>query len=270
MDAALFGLIVADVVAEPIDTNDPPPAGGLKLIDSIQLTTGGSVCNVGVAMARLGLSVAACGMIGHDLFGRAILEQLTSAQINTDSIFVSDVAPTSATIVAVARGGERTFFHTRGATPLLDAPLFRKCFATFRQCAWLHIGYFGLLPGLAADLPELLAEFRQTAPGTKIALDTVNPPGDFQQLAPILPYVDVFAPSRAEAKALTGQRDPSKMVAHFRRHMPGGLIGIKLDSDGCILDDGAQRVVAPANKVRVVDTTGAGDTWFAGLLVAMR
>ena len=59
------------------------------------------------------------------------------------------------------------------------------------------------------------------------------------------------------------------MVAAFRRHMPAGLIGIKLDADGCYLDDGRRAVTVPAYKVDVVDTTGAGDTWFGGLLTAL-
>jgi sugar/nucleoside kinase (ribokinase family) len=51
--------------------------------------------------------------------------------------------------------------------------------------------------------------------------------------------------------------------------MPTGLIGIKLDSDGCYLDDGKKAVVIPACRIDVVDTTGAGDTWFGALLTAL-
>ena len=61
------------------------------------------------------------------------------------------------------------------------------------------------------------------------------------------------------------------MVAAFREHMrPGTLIGIKLDAEGCYLDDGQKSVTVPAYKIDVVDTTGAGDTWFGGLLTALR
>ena len=271
MDAAIFGLIVADVIAEPMDLRRAlPKPGGLQLVNSITLTTGGNVCNTGVAMAKMGMEVAAAGMVGTDVLGRAVVERLQQEGLNVSAVAKSEAAQTSATVVAVEPGGERCFFHTPGATPLLDADLFRKCFATFRECAYLQIGYFGLLPTLTPDLPELLAELRSGSPGTRIALDTVNPPAQRKLLVPILPQLDIFCPSRTEAEELTGEKRPAKMVAYFRQFMPRGLIGIKLDAKGCYLDDGANAVTVPAYKIRVVDTTGAGDTWFAGLLTALR
>jgi sugar/nucleoside kinase (ribokinase family) len=271
LDAAIFGLIVADLICEPMDIRNPPPPGGLHLINSISLTTGGNVCNTGIAMARLGMRVAAAGLVGADVLGQAVVDRLQESGLDTAAVFKTDRAQTSATIVAVEQG-ERSFYHTPGATPLLDADAFRRCYPIFKKCAFVQVGYFGLLPTLTPDLPKLLHELHQAAPETKIALDTVNPPAKWEQLVPILPELDLFAPSRTEGKALTGEIDPMKMIAAFRQHMtrPGALIGIKLDSDGCLLDDGRQTVLAPAAKIEVVDTTGAGDTWFGGLLTALR
>lgn len=270
MDAAIFGLIVADLIAEPMDVRHPPPPGGLNLIRSIQLTTGGNVCNTGIAMAKLGMKVAAAGMVGDDVLGKAVTERLSEAGLDTSAVFTTDRAQTSATVVAVEPGGERCFFHTPGATPLLDAEAFRRCLPIFKQCAFVQVGYFGLLPGLTDELPQVLGELRSAAPDTKIALDTVNPPAEWKRLEPILPQLDLFAPSRTEAEALTGEKTPQQMVAAFRKHMKQGLIGIKLDSDGCYLDDGHASVTVAAAKITVVDTTGAGDTWFGGLLTALR
>jgi sugar/nucleoside kinase (ribokinase family) len=269
MDAALFGLIVADIIGEPVHLRNPPPPGGLVLVRSITLTTGGNVCNTGVAMAKLGMKVAAAGLVGEDVLGVAVVDRLKHAGLDTSAVFATSSAQTSATMVAVEPGGERVFFHTAGATTLLDAAAFRKCFATFAQCKWVQVGYFGLLPALTPDLPALLQELRALAPQTKIALDTVNPTGTRETLEPILPYLDLFAPSRTEAAALTGETDPAKMVASFRKRMKTGLIGIKLDAEGCYLDDGRRAVFVPSYKIEVVDTTGAGDTWFGGMLTGL-
>ena len=269
MDATIFGLIVADVIAEPFSLRSPPKPGGLQLVNSITLTTGGNVCNTGVAMAKLGMKVSAAGLVGRDVLGTAVMQRLEEVGVSTTAVFTTDAAQTSATVVAVEPGGERCFFHTPGATTLLDAEAFRRCFPVFRQSTFVHIGYFGLLPALTPDLAKVICELRQAAPDVKVSLDTVNPPGKWGQLVPVLPHLDIFAPSRTEAEALTGGKTPAKMVAALRKHMRGGLVGIKLDAEGCYLDDGRQGVTVPAAKVSVVDTTGAGDTWFGGLLTAL-
>lgn len=270
MDAAIFGLIVADLIAEPMDLRNPPPPGGLVVTRSVTLTTGGNVCNTGVAMAKLGMHVAAAGLVGDDVLGNAVTEKLRAQGVDTSAVFPAANAQTSATVVAVEPGGERCFFHTPGATALLDADAFRRCFHVLKQCKYVQVGYFGLLPALTADLPKVLAELKALAPETRVALDTVNPTDTWARLQPILPHLDLFCPSRTEAASLTGESSPHKMVAAFRQHMrPGSLVGIKLDAEGCYLDDGHKAVTAPAYKIDVVDTTGAGDTWFGGLLTGL-
>src|SRR5690606_37652026 len=84
-------------------------------------------------------------------------------------VLTTEAAQTSATVVAVEPGGERCFCRTPGATPLLDAAALRRCFPVFARCRYIQIGYFGLLPGLTADLPAVLPELRRAAPQAKIA-----------------------------------------------------------------------------------------------------
>lgn len=269
LDAAFFGLIVADIIGQPVDLRHPPAPGGLQLLSSITLTTGGNVCNAGVAMAKLGMKAAAAGLVGQDVLGSAVVDRLRQSGLDTSAVYTTPDAQTSATFVAVEPGGERVFFHTAGATTLLNGSAFRRCIPLFSRCKWVQIGYFGLAPALMPELPAVLRELKAAAPNTKVALDTVNPPAEWALLEPILPHLDLFAPSRTEAAALTGQSDPRKMAATFRKHMPNGLIGIKLDAEGCYLDDGKQATVVPGYKIEVVDTTGAGDTWFGALLTAL-
>jgi sugar/nucleoside kinase (ribokinase family) len=269
MDAAIFGLIVADLIAEPMDLRHPPPPGGLAKLNSLQLVPGGNVCNVGMAMAKFGANVAAAGLVGDDTLGAALLDKLRVGDVDTSAVSIASGGQTSATVVAVEPGGERCFFHTPGVCATLDKKSFEACFDLFGRCRILQIGYFGLLPGLTAQLPNLLAELKKRAPQLLIALDTVNPPAERYLLEPILPHIDIFCPSRPEATILTGQTIPAKMIAEFRRWMPPGLIGIKLDSEGCLLDDGNAQTFVPSYPIKVVDTTGAGDTWFAALLVGL-
>src|SRR3954471_4883109 len=192
LDAAVFGLIVADLIAAPFDLRHPPAPGGLSIVDSIRLTTGGNVCNTGIAMAKLGMRVAAAGMVGNDVLGSAVVKSLELEGVDTSTVFQSDQAQTSATVVAVEPGGERVFYHTPGTTPLLDKEVFRKCVPLFHWCSFVQVGYFGLLPGLTAVLLELFAELRAEAPRLRLALDTVTPPGKADLLWPILPHLALF------------------------------------------------------------------------------
>ncbi len=271
MDAVIFGLIVADVIARPMDLRQPPESGGLHLIESLTLTTGGNVCNVALAMAKLGMTTGAAGVVGKDVLGRAVVDRLNDGGVDTAAVFATDRAQTSATVVAVEPSGERCFFHTPGANALLDADVFRQGFSTFEKAKWLQVGYFGLLPTLTDSLPKLLADLRRRAPRLKLAMDTVHPPADPDLLWPILRHLDLFAPSRPEAQRLTGESDPARMAAVFRKHMrPDAFLAIKLDAQGCYIEPARdQGRIVPGYKIDLIDATGAGDTWFGALLAGL-
>ena len=269
MDAAIFGLIVADLIAEPMDLRHPPAAGGLALVNSVQLTTGGNVCNTGVAMAKLGMTVAAAGLVGRDVLGSAVAERLRSAGVDTSAVFTTDQAQTSASVVAVEPTGERCFFHTPGATALLDAAAFRRCFETFTRCKFVQIGYFGLLPALTPDLPDLLRELRSAAPGTKVALDTVNPPAGSGAAG-----ADPAAPGPVRPQPHRGRRPDGRS----RPRPDGGRLPPAHEDRADRHQAGRRGLLprrrrrgreVPAAPVAVVDTTGAGDTWFGGLLTGL-
>src|SRR5258706_9557444 len=104
LDAAVFGLIVADIIAAPFALRTPPAPGGLSLVDSITLTTGGNVCNTGIAMAKLGMRAAAPGMVGNDILGWAGREKLELEWGDASTVVHSGAAPTSAPVVAAEPG----------------------------------------------------------------------------------------------------------------------------------------------------------------------
>src|SRR2546430_17349428 len=104
MDAAIFGLIVADCLAEPMDLRHPPCAGGLVALNSLTLTTGGNACNVATAMGKLGLKAAAAGVIGGGVLGRGLIEQMRRARIDKRCVFTFRAAPTTAAVVATESG----------------------------------------------------------------------------------------------------------------------------------------------------------------------
>jgi sugar/nucleoside kinase (ribokinase family) len=88
----------------------------------------------------------------------------------------------------------------------------------------------------------------------------------------LLPLLDVYVPSYAEAAHQTGKTDPEAIIDTFRQCGAAGLLGVKLGSEGALLSPRAgqyERIAQVAAPGPVVDTTGAGDCFYAGLLTGL-
>jgi hypothetical protein len=87
------------------------------------------------------------------------------------------------------------------------------------------LGYYPLLPNLIDDLPEVLAAIRKT--GCMTALDAAGDGGEMAPLEPVLPHLDLYVPSLAEAQHQTGEEDPQKIIAAYRERGRRGDAGRK-------------------------------------------
>ncbi len=92
-----------------------PERGNLGLIDSLKLYTGSCAMNACVDMKKLGANAALVGMVGNDGFGSFMVNELKRLGMPTEGIKRSDDCETSASVVLVDGGGERTFVHSLGA-----------------------------------------------------------------------------------------------------------------------------------------------------------
>jgi sugar/nucleoside kinase (ribokinase family) len=140
----------------------------------------------------------------------------------------------------------------------------------FGRSRMMLLGYYSLMPNLEGDLAEVFEAIRKT--GCQTALDPAGDGGDMQPLDRILPHLDVFVPSHAEAIHQTGIEDPQKIIDAYRSCGAPGVLGVKLGSKGALLSPAANEYIsvdcikAPS---AVVDTTGAGDSFLAGLLTGL-
>jgi sugar/nucleoside kinase (ribokinase family) len=137
----------------------------------------------------------------------------------------------------------------------------------WRQTRLLLLGYYSLLPDLEPDLPQVLQAIRQT--GCQVAFESAGSGGALAPLRRILPHADIYVPSYAEAQRQTGEADPRKIVETFRTCGAAGLLGVKLGSRGVLLSPRDREFVEvgicrPPGEV--IDTTGAGDCFYAGLV----
>ena len=266
----IVGICTVDAVAQHID--DYPPRGGLRLFDSLKLTTGGNAVNCAIALGKMGLAASIVTKVGSDPNAELILSELARYGVDTRGVIRSSDSHTPFSFVCVHRDGQRSFLHTVGTNGTLrldeiDRVRVRRADLCFVTGAMLMPRFDG--PPTA----ELLRDARQAGALTVLDTSFVDSAGSDRWRAvvdPCLPHLDYFAPSRLEARALTGQEDPARAAEYILR---GGCRNavIKLDAEGVYYRDASgSGGVVPAYPVpAVVDTTGAGDCWCAGFLAGL-
>jgi len=269
VDVVVAGLALADIIGRPVDLGKPPKRGALKLIDSITLTTGGNVSNVGIDLAKLGFSVGAITRVGNDSIGRFVTQHYRTVGIDTEGVIVDARAQTSATIVSVDSTGERTFLHTRGCMKNFRAADVLTRLPFLRKARVLSVGYLGLLPETEQEFRKLFKTVKEKT-SVRIFLDSAASPRVSQQsLQEFLPFVDYFVPSYEEAVLITRCKSPESIVEYLRRAGAPYVVGVKLGARGCYVSDGRRATYVKGKRVKkVIDATGAGDAFVAGFIAA--
>jgi sugar/nucleoside kinase (ribokinase family) len=269
-DCVVVGSCVVDVLARPVSLTEPIGGGRLIESDPLRLTTGGIVSNSGITMARLGMRVAAFTYVGNDEWADVVRSRYTAEGIDISALETRPDAATSTTAVLIDPSGERSFVHCVGAPRLLDKKALLSRLELFATSRAMLIGYYPLMTRLQPDLPEVFAAIRET--GCLTAIDAAGDGGTMDPLARILPHVDFYVPSESEAAHQTGLREPREMIAAFRAAGANGWLGIKLGARGALLSPQPGEfleISAVKPPGEVVDTTGAGDCFLAGLLTGV-
>ncbi|SNR30196.1 Sugar or nucleoside kinase, ribokinase family [Blastococcus mobilis] len=241
---------------EPAPSSDRPAA--------IRSRGGGAGANVAAHLARLGTPVLLAGCIGDDAAGAGLTAELAAAGVALRLRTVPGSA-TGTIVSLVEPDGQRSMLADRGANLELrpdDVPV-------PPPGGHLHLsGYTLLDPGSrGAGLGALEAA---VAAGCTVSLDPAS-------TGPLARYgVDrwladtaaatLLLPNADEARLLTGCTDESDAArALARRHR---IVAVTLGADGALWASGDLLLHRPAHPTDVVDTTGAGDAFAAGLLAA--
>ena len=270
-DCIVCGEICVDLPIRPVPMRQPLMDIELTPVDAVIPGGGGIVANSGLALARLGSVTAAFCFVGRDdIYAEVLRRILEDGHVDTNYVFSHPIQATSTTAVLIGDDGEHTFAYHGGASRELRKETIMESLDIFAEARYALFGYYALMPNLEDDLPEVFAAIQET--GCKVALDSAGGGGCIKPLDRILPYVDIYIPSRVEAQAQTGLDDPRQMIAEYRKYAPNSLLGVKLGADGLLLSPSSdewitvESVTAPGP---VVDTTGAGDSFYAGFLTGL-
>lgn len=266
IDAVVFGNVTLDVICKTVD--DVPRHESLSF-ERVAISPGGCGSNVALGLCALGVPTALVATVGSD--DASMLVRRFWERFGLDQRFVRVVEghSTGTSIGLVDSEAQPRFIHTSGANAYLtvdDLDIPRLASEGARS---MHLAGFFVLPGiLDGRLPATLSSAQKN--GMLTSLDVVRSKSilDPSPLWPSLPYLDIFLCNAFEAWRLTGEKEPEEASRVLRAKGAKSVI-IKLGIEGCWLE-GAEfsgRFVAP--RVDIVDTTGAGDAFAAGLIHAL-
>ena len=261
-----LGILVADVVAKPVD--DVPERGKLGIVEKIELHTGGCAGNTGAALKKLGIDVALIGKVGNDGFGDYLIKEMSQCGLNVQGIRKDSNVNTSCSLALVEDDGERRFIHCYGADGTFTED--DVDWDIIKGCKILHIAGSLLMPTFDGIQTARVLE-KARSMGITISLDTAwDPKGKWlETIEPSLKYIDIFLPSIEEARMITGL-DTAEEIADFFLKYGMKIVGLKMGSKGCFIKSSQNEIVElPIFNIDAVDATGAGDAFVAGFIMGV-
>jgi len=229
---------------------------------------GGSAANSMAALARLGLRLAFVGQVGDDRLGRLFADDMAANGI--DFPLPPIATPTGRCLIIVSPDGHRTMNTAIGASEYLPAASFDPSIAA--DAAILYVeGYMWRTeePRAAsrAALRAAWAAGRRTAFTLSSEFCVREHHDDFVALIEA-GLIDILFSNEGELAELSGCADFEAGVAWAAARVPL-LIATRGPSGAVAVEDG-ERFSTPAEPFgAIVDTTGAGDLFAAGVLAGL-
>ncbi|RMI12706.1 ribokinase [Cellulomonas triticagri] len=266
--APLTGVVVVGSVnADLVARVERHPAPGETLLGtSMVVLPGGKGANQAVAAARRGAPTAMVGAVGSDAFAEPALVGLRAAGVDLGAVVVHD-GPTGIAVVTVAADGENTIVVVPGANARLDATAVTAYDERVAGAAVVvvqgEIPRSGTERAAALTRGRLLVNLAPVVPVDPAVLRAADPlVVNEHEAALVLTSLDGGAPTTLRSPA-DEDRVASRLLAHG---VPS--VVLTLGARGALVARAGHapvRITAP--RVRVVDTTGAGDA-FVGALAA--
>jgi sugar/nucleoside kinase (ribokinase family) len=237
----------------------------------MSIRVGGAGANAALALVETGLPVRLMGCVGADRLGEWMREELTEAGL-VDELAVLPGRGTGLTVALESEQRDRTFLTHLGVNAEWVPEMIPD---DALACENLLLCDYCVTPGLQGPAARSLLESTRAA-GGRTFFDTAWDPEDFPparcaELRELLASVDVFLPNEAEACAIAGAGNGDvREAARLLQRDSGGWVVVKLGARGCLAvgpDD--VELTSSAQAVPVVDTTGAGDAFNAGLVSAL-
>ena len=227
-------------------------------------TCGGSAANTVVGLARLGCRVGFIGKVGDDAEGRFLLEDFRKDSVDTNGIKVVKSGRSGKAMGFVDKEGQRALYIDPGVNSTIKIDEVDVNYVS--NTKFLHLTSFVGEESFQTQ-KRLLERLHKEV---KVSFD----PGalyarvGLAKLKTIIDRTFVMMPNSGELELLTGKTD-FETGAKSLIEKGVNVLAVKLGSKGCYVTDGSESHLVEPLKVKVVDTTGAGDAFDAGFLYGL-
>lgn len=241
-----------------------------------RLGTGGDVLNTAIHLARLGHGVAFLSALGGDPFSAELRHLWQAEGLDTALVLEHPQRHCGLYAISTDEHGERSFTYWREASAareMFALPQTGQAIAAAERADLLYFSLITLaiLPAEGrARLFDLARAVR--ARGGKVAFDGnyrarlwCHPDDALAARDAALACADIGLPTLSDEHELCGTSEAAAVAAQWRERGCGEVV-VKLGERGCRLPEGG--VQAPPERVKVLDSSGAGDSFNAGYLAA--
>ncbi|XP_058221419.1 ribokinase [Rhododendron vialii] len=233
-----------------------------------QTLAGGKGANQAVCGGKLSYPTYFVGQVGQDAHGKLVTEALEGGGVHLDYVNTVSAAPTGHAVVMLQSDGQNSIIIVGGAN--------MSCWPDCMSDDDLEVVRSAGIVLLQREIPDFVniqvAKAARTA-GVPVILDAGGV--DAPIPSELLNFVDILSPNESELARLTGM--PTESFEQISRavikchEMGVKQVLVKLGAKGSALFiEGEERIKQPIiSAPRVLDTTGAGDTFTAAFAVAL-
>ncbi len=261
-----MGAVAMDVV---LASTGLPKDDGFSIVSHEMLVPGGSASNMSVALRNLGAKVAQCGKIGDDHYGVTFREDLIAHDVDVKPLVVKPGGITLHTYIITAPGGEHCIFANTGdcVMHLERDELPEDVLSGF------DLFYNDMF---SADTALALAK-EAGAAGTPVVYNMQNVPSFMEscgiarwKIEEMMSVTSLAIGGTAGFRELVdGAETPEEVAkAAYEKYRPAEGVICTCGSHGAVWYGPEGLHKADAFRVETVDSTGAGDTFCAGLIFA--
>jgi len=228
--------------------------------DRFATSAGGKGSNQAVAAARLGADVTFIGRVGKDVFANLAYEIWDAEGVNRDFVSTDDEYATGVAPILVDSSGENMIVVVLGANSRLTAA---DIDAARERIAAADV----LVTQLEINL-DMAGYALETAKQLGVAT-ILNPAPAAAIPQSLIDLADYLTPNETELETLSGSAGDFAAAARTLLTRADQQAVVTLGAQGAQIVSGSESVAIPTFFVDVVDTTGAGDAFNAGLAVAL-